>query len=74
MTGWDWTFVAELWVGIGGGLIVGGYCFSAFLSSTFWKLLSHPTARKMASAAEKFSGKQGGFFGFLGDLFGGGDK
>lgn len=70
MTAWDWTYVGELLVGISLGIAAGGYFVVAVARGAAYELLSHPTVRKIAAAAEKLGGKSGGaldgILGFLG--------
>jgi hypothetical protein len=62
---WDWNLVGELVVGISFGMGLGGFIASHFLESALWKLLSHPTVRKVASAAEKAASAGGGIIDTL---------
>jgi len=69
--GWDWTFVGEEVVGIAGGIIIGSWVATSMLETVLLRVLSHPTARKLASAVEKVAGGAGGLGDFLKQLFGG---
>ena len=57
---WDWDVVGELAVGIAVGMGVGGWFASACFANAGYRLMAHPTARKLASAAEKLTGGNGG--------------
>lgn len=47
------------------GGTLAGYTVLVIARSLAYELLSHPTVRKMANAADKFSGKEGGVLGKL---------
>ena len=68
---WDWNFVGELVVGVGGGMTVGSWLGAQAFRSVALEILAHPTTRKLASAAEKVAGKGGGLLEMVGKFFGG---
>lgn len=66
--GWDWTFVGELTVGVFLGVFLAGYAVvRGPMETVLWRMLSHPSVRKMASAADKATA---GVSGIIDRLFG----
>lgn len=57
---WDWNFVGELIIGLSLGIGIGGAVGSHFLEVAFLRVAAHPSVRKLANAADKFSGDSGG--------------
>jgi len=58
--GFDWDFVAELVIGLALGIGIGGYATMHFLEVTAMRVLTNPSVRKIANAADKFSGAAAG--------------
>ena len=61
---WDWETVGELAVGIWIGISLGAWIAFAMFRSLAYEVLSHPSVRKLAGAADKLSG--GGMAGWAG--------
>lgn len=70
---WDWGLVGSETAGIAAGIAIGGWIATALFRMAIWQLLSHPTIRKVANAADKVTGG-GGFLGGLVSRFFGGAK
>ena len=71
---WDWYLVGELTLGIEAGVLLGGLAAAHILRTLAYEILSHPTTRRLAAAAEKLSkaGDGGGLGGLLMSFLGGG--
>jgi hypothetical protein len=69
MMSWDWTFVGELAVGVGVGLGAGGWFVVDRLEVAAMRIVSNPSVRKLANAADRFSGADsGGWSGVVGKV------
>ena len=66
----DWGAVASLWLGIFLGIVTGAWVAAAVWDAYVWRWLSHPSVRRMANAADRVTGKEGGIVGFFRDLLG----
>jgi hypothetical protein len=67
VSGWDWTFVGELIVGLALGLAVGGWVLVGFVRGLAYELLSNPTVQRFSKVADQLAGKgdQGPWWGKL---------
>lgn len=60
MVDFDWYLVLEVALGVALGIIAGAVVAVGLVRSLAYELLSHPSVRKIASAADKLGGKGGG--------------
>lgn len=56
----DWYVVAEIGLGVAAGIVAGGVVVVGLVRTLAYEILSNPTTRKLANAADKFAGKSGG--------------
>ncbi|MCI4320603.1 MAG: hypothetical protein L3K23_10835 [Thermoplasmata archaeon] len=57
---WDWNFVGELGVGLALGIGAGLWAGAHFFEVAMLRVAAHPSVRKLANAADKFTANQGG--------------